>query len=204
VRIFIQAVVLSLCGFAHAADTYPAQIDGLKLEVVARLSDSQAYTTPDQTTKGGWRWGGSFLLVEVALRNVGERPIKLPTQSYFQLKRHSLEHWGPREFLLIRIEPPVFDGKPTTFAETRFHPVELAPGEAVLIERFHEMTEDVAVAKRLTSVIVRYVVSARFSERLSWWHGAIGVEQTIERTWTDVPPSDPLRMPTRSDKKEAR
>lgn len=199
-RIFIQAVVLSLCGIAHAADQYPAQLNGLKLEVVARLSDSQSFSTYEE----GWKWGGSFLSVEVALRNVGERPIKLPTQAYFPLKRRALENWAPHQFLLIAIEPPSFDGEPTKFAETRFHPVELAPGEAVLIERFSEMTEDVAVAKRLTKVTVRYFVSARFPERLAWWHGAVGLEQTIERTWTDVPPSDPLKQPTRGDKKEAR
>lgn len=199
-RIFIQAVVLSLCGLAHAADQYPEQLNGLKLEVVARLSDSQSFSTDEE----GWKWGGSFLLIEVALRNVGERPITLPTQTYFPFKRRSLEHWAPHQFLLIAIEPPSFDGQPTKFAETRFHPVELAPGEAVLVERFSEMTEDVAVAKRLTKVTVRYVVSARFPERLSWWHGAVGLEQAIERAWTDVPPSDPLKRPTRGDKKEAR
>lgn len=182
-----------VCTLCRAADVYPAEADGLRIEVSARLSDSQAYTTPDAHTPGGWRWAGSILLIEVVVRNVSQHSLKIPTVPYFARSWRSIRHWGTNELLATVINPPEFNGALTKFNAERFAPVELAPGEAVLLSQFQEMTEDVEVAKRLHSVVVRFGVSKRFPENLNWWHGVIGVEQQIVRAWTDIPPADPTK-----------
>lgn len=151
--------------------------NGLRLEVNASLDDSLA---SDGTA---WKWGGAFLHIEIALRNVSQAPITVPTTAFdkpptvFQWPR-----WGEAtERIIFFIDSPVFQGKPAAYASSRFSPVTLAPGEYALLLNHVTIINDRKHADAIKEASVAFGVSTRFVGPKEWWRGYLQTYASIER-----------------------
>jgi hypothetical protein len=147
---------------------------GLRLEVSAKLDDTMT------TTGADWKWYGAFLEVEVALHNISQNPITVPTTAYDE--KPTILNWGPgMERIMFSIDSPKFQGKPTVYAPSHFAPVVLAPGEYVLLLRHHTSIRDRKAADSIKEVSVYFGVSSRFIGPKDWWKGHLETYADIRR-----------------------
>ena len=150
---------------------------GLRLEVNAKLDDII-------TSNGaGSMWGGAFLSIEIALRNVSQAPITVPTTPYEgNADVVRWPGWGPgMERIRLFIESPKFQGKPTAYAASRFAPVTLAPGECVLLLRHRAIIEDRIHADSIKEASVSFGVARDFNGPQEWWKGHLESYADISR-----------------------
>jgi hypothetical protein len=150
---------------------------GLRLEVNAKLHDSI------ESNGTEWRWGGAYLSVEIALQNVSELPIIVPTTDYDS--QPSIETWPGAdrgvERIRFSINSPRFQGKPTAFVAARFTPVILAPGEYVLLLKHQAGIHDRKHADAIKEVHVSFWTGSNFTAPKEWWTGHLDTHAVIQR-----------------------
>ncbi|MBI2814317.1 MAG: hypothetical protein HYX71_08540 [Opitutae bacterium] len=164
---------------AATKKAHPAKPEdsGLRLEINARLDDS---ITSNGT---GWKWDGAFLSIEIALRNTSQAPITVPTTLYDgKATIADWPGWGQgMERIRLNIKSPMFQGKPTAYAASRFSPVTLAPGECVLLLDHRTMIEDRKHADSIKEVSASFGVARDFSGPQEWWRGNLETYAEISR-----------------------
>ena len=155
--------------------------NGLRLEVNATLDDS---LSSDGIT---WKWGGAFLHIEIALHNVSQAPITVPTTAFD--KGPTVVQWPgwgeSTERIMFFIDSPTFQGKPAAYAPSRFSPVTLAPGEYALVLRHVAVINDRKHADSIKEASVLFNVSSQFVGPKEWWRGNLQTYASIKR------PQDP-------------
>jgi hypothetical protein len=154
---------------------------GLRLEIAAQLNDVLIYGEQEGVTM--WRWGGAYLNVDVAVRNISTNVVTVPTSSFDRkIALATWPAWGEQmERITIFIEPPRFLGKPAAFAATRFAPVPLDPGECALLLNHHVFIADRKHVDAIREASVHFGVSAKFNGINHWWHGHLEAYHGIER-----------------------
>lgn len=155
---------------------------GLRLEITANLDDALIYGEQNGVTM--WYWGGAYLHVDVAVRNISTNAVTVPTSSYDgKIVLPVWPAWGEdMERILLFVEPPKFLGKPTAYAATRFAPVTLDPGACVLLLHHSVFIANRKHADAIKEVSVHFGVSTKFSGVNGWWHGHLEAYQNIERS----------------------
>ena len=148
---------------------------GLRLEVAASLDDILT------STGANFEWGGAYLQVEVALKNISEVSITVPTTAYDE-KVNIGDEGASMERITIVIDSPRFQGKPTVYATSRFAPVVLAPGENVLLVHQSKMIGDRKRADSIKEFSVHFGVSSRFGGPKEWWKGHLETYVGITRS----------------------
>jgi hypothetical protein len=150
---------------------------GLRLEVNATLDD--VLTSTGVKTE----WGAAILEIEIAVENVSQAPLTVPTSAY-DGKVVAVE-WpgsGPGlERIMFYIDSPRFQGKPTAYAASRFAPVVLAPGERALLLQRHTTITDRKHADSIKEVSVHFGVMTGFIGPEGWWKGQLETHAKILR-----------------------
>ena len=151
--------------------------NGLRLEVNATLDDS---LTSNGIT---WKWGGAFLHIEIALHNVSQAPITVPTTAFDQ--RPTVVQWPgwgeATERIMFFIDSPTFQGKPAAYARSRFSPATLAPGEYALVLTHVAMINDRKHVDSIKEASVVFSVSPKFVGPNEWWRGLLQTDASIKR-----------------------
>jgi len=154
--------------------------DGLRLEVTAWLGDGEVWVPAEDKMQ----WVRSVLQIEVAVRNVSAAPITVPTMAFDG--RINVTKWpgwgdGRLEKIALTIEPPKFQGKITAYADSRFAPVTLAPGECALLLTHIDGTNDRKRVDMIEEAVIVFIVSKQFQGRNSWWTGLLRTYAPIQR-----------------------
>ena len=144
--------------------------NGLRLEVMARIDHAFGSSAEEVMV-----WKESLVFIEVALLNISNAPITVPTTNFGQTimkENHPVR-------ITFRIMPPVFQRKPTAFADTRFAPVMLAPGQRALLLSISQSITDRKYADVVKEVSVYFSVARQFTDLRAWWTGSLEVYQEI-------------------------
>jgi len=147
--------------------------NGLRLEVKARMA--HAYGS---TPEGASIWKESQIFFQIALLNISDAPITVPTSDFG--KPLTVPNNNQRGDVNLRIGPPKFEGKTTVFADASFAPVTLAPGERALLLSGIQIITNRNFADSANEVSVWFSVSKDFTGLRPWWTGALRVYQEIE------------------------
>jgi hypothetical protein len=156
--------------------------DGLRPEVTARLGDLEVWVPSEDKMQ----WVRSFLHIEVAVRNVSNAPITVPTMAFDGwINVTKWPGWGEGrwERITFTIMPPKFQGKITAYADSRFAPVTLAPGECALLLNHVDGTNDRKRVDMIEEAAISFGVSGQFKGRNNWWTGHLETYAPILRDW---------------------
>lgn len=154
--------------------------DGLRLEVTARLGDVDVWLESEDKMQ----WAASVLQIEIAVRNVSTAPITVPTVAFDGwITVTKWPGWGDGrlERITLMIEPPKFQRKITAYADSRFAPVTLAPGECALLLTHTDGINDRKRVDMIEEAAILFVVSNQFKGLNSWWTGHLETYAPIQR-----------------------
>jgi hypothetical protein len=128
-------------------------------------------------------WGGANLEIEIAVQNISSSPLTVPTSAYDgKVTEIEWPGWGPGlERIMISIDSPRFQGKPTAYAAARFAPVVLASGERALLLQRHTIIADRKHADSIKEVSVHFGVMNSFVGPQGWWKGNLETRTKILR-----------------------
>ena len=165
---------------APPRDTFPEELAGLRLDVSATLRDTWAWS-------GKWERLPATLVIEVAIRNVGDTPITVPTRPYLAWRNNKI-HWSDHEQVWLFIEQPTFKQEQTVVNDATFAPVRLQQKEVTLLYRAVHVAPSLEAARRTTYLSARFHVAPRLAANRGWWSGTISRLAPIEKFLEEEPP----------------